>query len=494
MLETALVETKNISKSFGSTQALKDVYFELKAGEIHALLGENGAGKSTMMKILAGVYIQDSGEIFLGGKKVVYKTPKEALDLGISIIYQELNLCSHLSVMQNVFLNREIKKNGILDTKAQIKRCNYILQQLQLELNPSTLVKDLSIAKKQLVEIAKAISTNCKILIMDEPTSSLSEKEIENLFAVMKDLRSKGYGIIYISHRLEELHKIADRITIFRDGQFITTKELEECTIDEIVTYMAGREISKKYPKIWCEIEEKLVEVKNISKLGIFENVSLDVYKGEILGIAGLVGSGRTEIAKGIFGVYGKIDGEIFIQGKKVKISTPEQAVNVGIAYIPEDRKLEGLAINMKIYENITIPSSKELSNFGVLNYKKIRNLTKNSIDMLKIKTTSIYQRARELSGGNQQKVVIAKWLAKNPKLLIFDEPTRGIDVSAKVYIYELLQELKTKGIAIIVISSELQELFGITDRIAVVSGGKITGIVQTNQTSQEEIIQLATN
>ena len=490
-----LLEAKNIVKEFYNVRALDNVNFELKSGEIHALLGENGAGKSTMMKIFSGVHQKDSGKIYYKGTEVLFHSPKEALDLGISTIYQELNLCLHLSIMHNIFLNREFVSNGIINTKMQEEKTREILKWLDLDLDPYTLVKDISIAKRQMVEIAKAISMDSSVLIMDEPTSSLSDKEIDSLFRVMNSLKKRGYGIIYISHRLEELHKIADRVTIFRDGQYITTRNINECSLDEIITHMAGRDIKDKYPLITCDCGKTRIEVTNLTKEGLFKDISFNIREGEILGISGLIGAGRTELAKGIFGVYGELTGEIKIDGNILKIKSIMDAINSGIAYIPEDRKLEGLAVRMSVWENLVLPSSIELSNnyLGWLDYKNIHTTTNEFIQKLKIKTTNQYQKIQDLSGGNQQKVVIAKWLVKKPKLIIFDEPTRGIDVNSKVSIYQLIQELKADGVMIIIISSELQEIFGVADRVLVMCNGRMTGIVDVKNTTQEDILKLAT-
>ncbi|WP_297598787.1 sugar ABC transporter ATP-binding protein [uncultured Cetobacterium sp.] len=491
-----LLESKNIRKEFPGVVALDGVSFNLKPGEVHALLGENGAGKSTMMKIFSGVYQKNSGDIYLKGKEVTIASPIQAAKLGIGIIYQELNLCPHLSVAENIFLSREFLNGIRLDREKMESESLKILSVLHSDIDPKEKVKNLSISKQQIVEIAKALSQNADIIIMDEPTSSLSEREVAQLFEVIKELKKRGKGIIYISHKLDELKEIVDRVTIFRDGKWIKTAMFSELTLDEIISYMVGRSIDEKFPRLDTEIKtRRILELKNFSKGEYFKNINLELFEGEVLGIAGLVGAGRTELCKGIFGAYGKCSGEISIDDKKVEIKSPIDAIKNGISYIAEDRKKEGLAINMSVSQNMSFPILDMISSkiIGYIDKGKLVEKSNSMIEKLSIKTPSISQKVKNLSGGNQQKIVIGKWILKNPKVIIFDEPTRGIDVNAKIEIYKIINELKANGIGVVVISSELPEILGITDRIVVMCNKSIRANLETRKTNQEEIMNFAT-
>lgn len=469
--------------------------FSLKEGEVHALLGENGAGKSTMMKIFSGVYKSDGGKILVFGKEQEINSPRESMELGIGIIYQELNLCQHLTVAQNIFLGRELEKGIVLDKKTSEWEAGKILKMMGTDIKPREKISNLSVSKQQMVEIAKALSQNVKILIMDEPTSSLSEKETEGLFKVIEKLKSEGKSIIYISHKLDELKRITDRVTIFRDGKFIDTFQFDKIGIDEIISKMVGREISDQFPRRVVEKGDKILEIKNFQNKGHISDINFELFKGEILGISGIVGSGRTELAKSIFGSLGSPEGKIVIEGKEVFIENPKSAIKNGIVYIPEDRKKEGLAVNMDVKNNFSLPLLNNISSkiLGIIKQKNLKIKSDHMIKKMRIKTPSLETKVKTLSGGNQQKIVIGKWLLKNPKIIILDEPTRGIDVNAKVEIYKLMNDLKEKGVGIIMISSELPELLGITDRIMIMNSGKIKHIVDTLSTTQEEIMSYST-
>lgn len=493
-LSEILIKTEGIVKEFPGVKALKGINFELKKGEVHALVGENGAGKSTFMKILSGAYSKDSGKVFFEGKEVDINSPKVAQELGISIIHQELTLCHHLTVAQNIFLGREFVKGQILDEKTQNQEAQRILDFLDIDIKPTQKVDELTVSKQQMVEIAKAISLNAKVIIMDEPTSTLSDREIIELFKVINELKSKGTSIIYISHRLEELSEIADRVSIMRDGAMVATKDFKDLTLDEIIRLMVGRQVSEKYPKVETPRGEKILEVKNLSEKNILKNISFELYKGEILGISGLVGSGRTELARAIFGADLVDSGEIILHGKRIHIKSPSDAIKNGIVYVPEDRRLNGLALGLSVASNIMLANiDKVSSKIGVINELKEIEICQKIVKDLQVKTPSLSQKVDNLSGGNQQKVIVGRWLVKQPEIFIFDEPTRGIDVGTKVEIYNILNRLKAEGIGIIVISSELPEILGISDRILVMCEGQLKANLETTKTNQEEIMYYAT-
>ena len=493
-MNETIVSMRGICKTFPGVKALDNVHFELRSGEVMALLGENGAGKSTLMKILSGVYTRDSGTVEIFGKEYGDLTPKQAQSLGVAIIHQELNMCPHLSVTENMFLGRERYKGLIVDRRGMEASAKQILDDLCIDISPSQTVGDLPVSKQQMVEIAKALSINAKILIMDEPTSALTAKEIDELFRIIRRLKESGCGIVYISHRLEELQHIVDRVTIMRDGQYITSMNFADTTMPEIITNMVGREIKEQFPRVSCEKGEKIFEVKNLNAGRMVRDINFSLYAGEIVGFAGLMGAGRTETTRAIFGADPKETGEIFLNGKKIVIRSPSDAIKAGLVLAPEDRKKDGLCTKLPIRENIALPNLDLLCNaLGVIDRKKEDEMCDKVVRDLRIKTPNVEIDAAGLSGGNQQKVVVGKWLARNSKVVIFDEPTRGIDVAAKVEIYNLMNQLKQQGIAVMFVSSEMPEVMGIADRILVMCDGRITGEVMARETTQEEILTLAT-
>lgn len=489
-----IVSMKNISKNFPGVKALDHVQFELRSGEVMALLGENGAGKSTLMKILSGVYTRDEGSLEIFGKEYGDLTPRQAQEIGVAIIHQELNMCRHLSVAENMFLGREKVKAGVLSNAQMEEEAAKILEELKIDMDPGQVVGELPVSKQQMVEIAKALSTHARILIMDEPTSALTAREIEDLFRIIRDLKAKGCGIVYISHRLEELSHIVDRVTIMRDGQFITSMNFKDTTLDEIIANMVGREIKEKFPRVSCEKGKKVLEVRNLNAGHMVRNVNFSLYEGEIVGFAGLMGAGRTETTRAIFGVDPKEGGEIILDGKPVTIRKPEDAIRAGIVLAPEDRKKDGLCTKLSIRHNIALPNLDLICNkFGVINSQKELEMCDRVVENLKVKTPSVEANTGNLSGGNQQKVVVGKWLARNSRVVIFDEPTRGIDVAAKVEIYNLMNDLKKQGIAVMFVSSEMPEVMGIADRLIVMCDGRITGEMSAEEATQSGILTLAT-
>lgn len=489
-----IVSMHDICKSFPGVKALDHVDFELRSGEVMALLGENGAGKSTLMKVLSGVYTRDSGDMEIQGKAYGNLTPKQAQAAGVAIIHQELNMCRHLTVAENMFLGREKVRGMVLSQREMEAEAAEVLGRLKIDISPRTVVGDLPISKQQMVEIAKALSMDARILIMDEPTSALTAREIEDLFRIIRDLRASDHGIVYISHRLEELQHIVDRVTIMRDGQYIATMNFADTTIDQIITYMVGREIKEKFPRVTCEKGKKVFEVKNLNAGRMVRNVSFSLYEGEIVGFAGLMGAGRTETTRAIFGIDPKQSGQIFLDGREIAIHSPMDAIRQGVVLAPEDRKKDGLCTKLSIRHNIALPNLDLLCNrLGVVSHSKENAMCDRAVKNLQIKTPSVDVDAANLSGGNQQKVVVGKWLARDSRVVIFDEPTRGIDVAAKVEIYHLMNQLKQQGIAVMFVSSELPEVLGIADRVIVMCDGQITGEVMARETTQNEILTLAT-
>ena len=490
-----LVRMTGIMKEFPGVKALDNVKLDLYAGEVLALLGENGAGKSTLMKILSGVYQRDDGEIILFGNKIGEWDANKAKNAGVSIIHQELNMCTHLSVAENIFLGRELIKNGRLDNERMNQETKEILHKLNIDIDPREQVSELAVSKQQMVEIAKALSQNAKVLIMDEPTSALTSKEIDELFKIIHQLKSEGIGIIYISHRLEELQHIVDRVIIMRDGQYITQMPYDINRMDEIIANMVGHEIKEKFPRVSCEKGKKILEVKHLNAGRMVRDINLELYEGEIVGIAGLMGAGRTETTRAIFGIDPKESGEIFIDGKEVKISCPADSIKAGLVLAPEDRKKDGLCTRLSIADNIALPNLDILCEgpVGTVNRKKEKAMVDNAVKALKIKLPNAQVDAGSLSGGNQQKVVVAKWLARNSRVVIFDEPTRGIDVAAKVEIYNLMNQLKQNGIGVMFVSSEMPEVMGMSDRIIVMCDGRITGELSAEEATQDMILTKAT-
>jgi len=488
-----LIHAEHISKSFSGVAALRNVSFNLKKGEVHALLGENGAGKSTLVKIISGVYTRDSGNLIIKGQTIHNFTPKQAQNLGISIIHQELNLCPHLTVAENIFLGREKTKFGLLSKKLINQEATKYLKQLGVEISPDALVSSLPVSKQQMVEICRTISINADIIIMDEPTSALTEREIEELFNIIKSLKEQGKGIIYISHRLEELSKIVDRVTILRDGQFVKTLDFKSTNLSEIISLMVGRTLNEKYPHVKCSIGDLLLKVENLTAPKGVNNVSFELRRGEIVAIAGLMGSGRSEMIRALFGADPKTSGKIWLNNREIKIKEPIDAIKAGLFCIPEDRKIEGLCIRMNVAHNLLLPNLDFISKLGIISNKLEKNKSIQIINELKIKTSGIDQIVRNLSGGNQQKIVVGKWLFRNAQVIIFDEPTRGIDVASKIEIYNIMNNLKQNGIGIMFISSELPEVIGMSDRVLVMCNGKITANLITEHTNQEEILTYAT-
>lgn len=492
-----LVEMTGIEKRFPGVHALKNVQFELRAGEVHALMGENGAGKSTLMKILSGIYIRDGGDVRIEGTSVNPGVPKEAQDLGISMIHQELSLLNDLTAAQNIFIGREPRLSfGRLDEQALNNQAAEIFKSMSLDLSPKVNVGELTIAKQQMVEIAKALSFRSKVLIMDEPTAALNDTEIAELFSIIRRLKSEGVGIIYISHKMDELKRIADRVTVMRDGEYVNTVDAATSTVGQIISMMVGREV-KEEPIVVPDLSQNDValEVKGLTRGKEIRDVSFSVKKGEILGFAGLMGAGRTEVARAIFGADPLESGEIRVNGKQLNMKTPHDAVRAGIGYLSEDRKRFGVSVGMDVRDNIAMASfDKFTSKAGSLDDGAMSTIAREYIGKLGIRTPSEKQEVRFLSGGNQQKVVIAKWLLRDSDILIFDEPTRGIDVGAKSEIYKLLETLAEQGRAILVISSELPEVMRLSHRIAVMCEGRLTGILPGGEgTTQEDIMRLAT-
>ena len=494
---TNLVEMKGIKKRFPGVHALRAVQFDLRPGEVHALMGENGAGKSTLMKIMSGIYARDGGEMFVDGQPVTPDSPRAAQDLGIGIIHQELSLMNDLTAAQNVLIGREPRRRfGRLDEAALNTKTAEIFASLNLKMDPRTQVSTQTIARQQLIEIAKALSYSPRVLIMDEPTAALNDTEINELFKVIDKLKADGVGIVYISHRMDEIKRIADRVTILRDGAYIDTVEAADTPLSTIIQLMVGREVTQNAPDIPDTSQSPVaLEVRNLSRGKEVRDVSFDVRKGEILGFAGLMGAGRTEVARIIFGADPRDSGEIFVDGQPVNIRTPHTAVQAGIGYLSEDRKHFGLAVDMTVRANIAMADlGRFTGRTGVLHETAMKRVALEYIDRLGIRTPSDLQEVRFLSGGNQQKVVIAKWLLRDCDVLIFDEPTRGIDVGAKSEIYALLEDLAVQGRAIIVISSELPEVMRLSHRIAVMCEGRLTGILPGGaETTQEQIMELAT-
>lgn len=487
-----LLQMNGIHKSFPGVYALKDVSLELKAGEVHALLGENGAGKSTLIKVLGGIYSAEQGEIIIEGNKVSIDGVKSAQENGIAIIHQELVLVPHMTVAENIFLGREPMKAGFIDKGKMNADAQELLDAYEMNILATELVGRLTIAQQQMVEIVKAISYNSKILVMDEPTSSISDKEVHFLFEMMRTLTAKGVGIIYISHKMSELEEICDRVTVMRDGQYVATKVVKETNKDELIAMMVGRELTNYYTRDYMEPGEVILKCENISDGELVDNVSFELKKGEIIGFAGLVGAGRSETMKCIFGLTPKAKGDIYVSGKKVTIKSPVEAMKYGLSLVPENRKEEGLYKVQSVRFNSTIEVLGQFIRGIFVNGGKEREITQEYIDKMATKTPSQEQVIGNLSGGNQQKVLIGRWLATHPNILILDEPTRGVDVGAKSEIYAIMNELVKQGVSIIMISSELPEILGMSDRIYVMAHGKMKGCISHEEATQENIMKLA--
>lgn len=492
--EHILLEMQNIRKEFPGVLALQNVSFQVKAGEVHALLGENGAGKSTLIKILGGIYKADEGEIVIDGETVLINTVLDAQKHGISVIHQELVLVPHMTVAENIYLGREpLHRNRFVNFKKMYHDAKTLLDSFELSIKPDDYVNNLTIAQQQMVEIIKALSFNAKILVMDEPTSSLSEKDVEFLFDNIKKLKKSNVGIIYISHRMSELKQIADRITVIRDGEYIGTRKTEKTTNDELIAMMVGRKLTNYYTRTFGNPTEKVLEVKNLSDGKLLKDISFHLYKGEILGFAGLVGAGRSEVMRAIFGIDKFTSGEILLNGEIVNFQNPDDAMKSGLALVPESRKKEALFLVQSVRYNLTIKTLEKFIKGIRVNAHIESDIASEYIDKMDIKTPSQQQIVGNLSGGNQQKVVIGRWLATKPEILILDEPTRGVDVGAKAEIYSIMNELVKEGVSIIMISSELPEVINMSDRVVVMSNGRITGCLSREGLTQEKIMHHAT-
>ncbi|RAZ70299.1 sugar ABC transporter ATP-binding protein [Planococcus maitriensis] len=490
-----MINMTDICKSFSGNAVLKNVHFSLQKGEIHALMGENGAGKSTLMKIMSGIYTRDSGTVEVKGKKVEFTSPKQAEAEGIAVIHQELNILPHLSIADNLFLGREetIGRTGILKTKDMERKTKKILGDLGLDIDPSLPASNLSVGQQQLVEIGKALSMDAEMIIMDEPTAALTDREIETLFVTIRDLQKRGVSFVYISHRMEEIFSLCDRITILRDGEYVGERKISGTSFEEIVQMMVGRELGSRFPERSSSIGDVKLSVKGLSRKNCFEDISFDIHKGEIVSIAGLMGAGRTEVAQSLFGYKKAEGGTVELDGKPVKIDNPKKAKELGIGYVTEDRKSEGLIVDFTVEENISMANFESISNKGLLSKDKERKLYDRMVKRLGIRTSGPDQAAKSLSGGNQQKVVIAKWLGIEPDVLILDEPTRGVDVGAKKEIYSIINELAARGVAILMISSELPEVIGMADRVLVMHEGRLTADLPKQEMTQETIMHYAT-
>lgn len=493
--ESFVLRMEGISKSFSGVKALNNVSLNIRPGEVHALMGENGAGKSTLMKILTGIHEKDTGSIFLRGSKVNIKNPREAINLGISMIHQELNHVSSMTVSENIFLGKEpcFTFLNIIDAKEQRKQTLTLFCEIDIDINPDAKMHDLSVAHMQMVEIVKAVSYNADIIIMDEPTSAITNKEVEKLFEIIRKIKSKGIAIIYISHKMDEVFRISDTLTILRDGQFVASQPAKDLDNEKLIKLMVGREITEIFPEINAQKGSVILKVEKLTKKGLFDDISFELHKGEILGLSGLMGAGRTEVCEAIFGMHTLDSGTIKINNREVNIKSPADAIKNKIALISEDRKLKGLNLKVSVKVNITLVTLKQFCAFGsVVSTEKENNFVDTAIKKFGIKTSGRNSIVDTLSGGNQQKIVLAKWLATNPDILILDEPTRGIDVGAKTEIYKIIRDLASQGKAILLISSELPEILGLCHRTLVLHQGKISAELQREDFSQEKIMEAA--
>ena len=489
-----LLEVEGVRKAFPGVVALDDVSLRIRRGSVHALMGENGAGKSTLMKIIAGVYQPDTGTIRLKGNEIRIASPLDALEAGIAMIHQELNLMPFMTVAENIWIRREpLNRFGLVDHREMNRRTDALFERLAIDIDPGSDVRDHSVATRQMIEIAKAVSYESDVLIMDEPTSALTDKEVDHLFRIIGDLRGQGKGIVYITHKMNELFTIADDVSIFRDGRYIATHSAKDVTRDQVISAMVGREITQMFPKEEAEIGEVILSVKDLALAGVFSGVTFDLRRGEILGIAGLVGSGRTNVAETIFGVTPATGGEIRLDGRPIRIASPRDGMRAGMALLTEDRKDTGCFLSLSVLENMqmAVLTDRYVTGGFVRQGAVDAECTKMK-DAMRVKTPDLHERIENLSGGNQQKVLIGRWLLTNPKILILDEPTRGIDVGAKAEIHRLISRLAGQGVAVIMISSELPEVLGMSDRIAVMHEGRVTGILDRSEADQVSIMQLA--
>ncbi|MEX0929213.1 MAG: sugar ABC transporter ATP-binding protein [Balneolales bacterium] len=493
MTSDIILSMSHIRKEFPGVVALDDVSFRLQKGEVHILLGENGAGKSTLMKILSGAYGKDRGNIFLDGEETQILNPRHAQKLGIGIIYQEFNLNPHMTVAENIFLGREpVNRLGIIDEKKLNRTAREIIQDLGVNIDAGKKISEIGIARQQMVEVAKALSLNARILIMDEPSAPLTRNEITRLFEMIRRLAKRGVSIVYISHRMSEIYEIGDRVTVLRDGKNVGTRNIAEIDRRDLIRLMVNRDLDERYPSRTAEVGEEILRVEGLERKGVLTNINFRLHRGEILGIAGLMGSGRTELARAIYGVDPVSAGKIYVRNKLANINSPRKAIRLGMGFLTEDRKSEGLVLVLSVKENITVPSLHKYLKFGVLNFKRELETVNGYIESLSIKTPGANQMVINLSGGNQQKVVLSKWLCCQSDIFIFDEPTRGIDVGAKAEIYSLMNLLTSRGVAIIMISSELPEILGMSDRMLVMHKGSIAGELTREQANQEKIMEYA--
>ena len=491
-MSESVLELRNITKIFPGVRALDKVQFTLKPGEIHALMGENGAGKSTFIKVITGVHQAEEGEMFLNGEKVRFKNTKDAQKAGIAAIYQHVTAYPHLTVAENIFMGHHKKKFGVVQWNEMYAEADKYLAELNADFSSRTIMGNLSVAQQQMVEIAKALSMNARILIMDEPTAALTKRESEELYRITRKLRDEGVSIIFISHRFEDMYALASRVTVFRDAKYIGTYDVDAITNADLITAMVGREIKDLFPKPEIEIGEEILRVENLNRAGFFKDVSFAVHKGEILGLTGLVGARRTEVVQTIFGVEKLASGKIFLEGKEIKVKNPSDAINHGIGLLPENRQTEGLILDWGIGRNITLPELKSYVKQLFIQEKTERSNSRELAERVDTKAVTIFDKASSLSGGNQQKVVVAKALGSDFKVLILDEPTKGVDVGAKAAIYEIMGELAQQGYAIIMISSEMPEILGMCDRIVVMCEGRVTGELSREEATQEKILELA--
>jgi ribose transport system ATP-binding protein len=486
------MSVRGVSKEFPGVQALMGIDLDLRGGEVHAIVGENGAGKSTLMKILAGIYQPDAGSLLVDGRTVHISSPRHAMALGIGMIHQELNLAPNLSVAENIFLGRAPMRFGLVDWRRLDLQTRSLLDRLAIDLDGRAAVEDLSVARQQMVEIAKALSLNARVIIMDEPTSALTERETATLFQIIGRLKAEGVAVAYISHRLEEIFRVADRVTVLRDGRLVSSSRVADTTPAQLISLMVGRELTALFPKESVEVGGPVLEVRRLSRAGVLHDVSFVLHQREILGLAGLVGAGRTELVRAIFGVDPIDGGEVLIDGKVVKIHGPREAIQLGLGFVTEDRKLHGLVLGMTVRENATLASLANIGRFGFIDFARERAMAADYVRQLDIRTPTVEQEVNNLSGGNQQKVVVAKWLATRPRILILDEPTRGIDVGAKAEVHALMSRLAAAGVSILMISSELPEILGMSDRILVVRQGRISAEFSRQEASQEKIMAAA--
>lgn len=493
MGDTPILHFEGLTKRFPGVLALDNVTFSIRKGEVHALVGENGAGKSTLIKIVTGVYQKTAGEVFLEGKPISFSNPHEALRNGIAAIYQEFNLIPALTVAENIFVGHHfVRRKFFVDWNRMRKEAQELMRFLDVDIDVDQKVVDLGVAKKQVVEIAKALSHKAKVLIMDEPTATLAQREIEGLFRIIKFLKSEGVTIIYISHRLEEIYEVCDRVTVLRDGRHVATQNVEDVTMEDLIRMMVGREVVEKFPRVVHTAGEEVLRVEGLTRRGTLENISFSLRKGEILGIAGMVGSGRTELLRAIYGVDPVDEGKIYVRGKEAHIRSPLDAINHGIALLPEERKAHGLVLLLSVLDNLGLPILRSVSVRGFVHDERLKTIAQDMVHHMSIRTPSLYQRVMYLSGGNQQKVVLGKWFARRCDIYLFDEPTRGIDVGAKVEIYHLMNRLLERGSSIIMVSSELPEILAMSDRILVMREGRMVGELSREEATKEAILRLA--